>query len=64
MFVDVNECTENSDKCDVKAVCRNTQGSYTCECIKGYSGNGRNCRGLIYRDSLQVFHKMKLLNIF
>ncbi|RMX50425.1 hypothetical protein pdam_00023365, partial [Pocillopora damicornis] len=40
---DRNECTDNTHDCHAKAVCNNTEGSFTCNCIKGYQGNGRNC---------------------
>ncbi|XP_076437197.1 uncharacterized protein LOC143276534 [Babylonia areolata] len=38
--VDVNECEEEMDDCDVKARCINTDGSYRCRCHKGYRGTG------------------------
>ena len=33
------------DTCDVNATCANTNGSFTCTCNEGYSGNGVNCSG-------------------
>ncbi|XP_041379174.1 neurogenic locus notch homolog protein 1-like, partial [Gigantopelta aegis] len=39
---DVNECTEQNP-CDMKAECSNTDGSYTCVCHSGYSGDGKTC---------------------
>ncbi|XP_041357587.1 neurogenic locus Notch protein-like [Gigantopelta aegis] len=39
---DVNECTEQNP-CDMKANCNNTDGSYTCVCHNGYSGDGKTC---------------------
>ncbi|RMX47721.1 hypothetical protein pdam_00012358, partial [Pocillopora damicornis] len=41
---DVNECTEGSHGCSADAVCINTEGSYTCSCKPGYSGDGRTCK--------------------
>lgn len=35
--VDVNECASNP--CHVTAVCRNTEGSYSCQCAKGTVGD-------------------------
>ena len=44
VFSDLDECeTENS--CSVNAVCTNTDGSYTCFCNFGYTGNGFECEG-------------------
>lgn len=44
---DVNECL--SSPCDVdRAICRNTAGSFKCECKSGYideNGDGSICRG-------------------
>ena len=46
---DVNECTRGTDRCHNNANCTNTQGSYTCTCKIGYSGDGLSCTSkLIY----------------
>ena len=41
----MNECEINMDSCDVNADCTNTDGSYTCSCLGGYSGDGTYCFG-------------------
>lgn len=42
MFLsDINECFDNV--CDPFADCTNNEGSYTCKCKEGYSGNGKEC---------------------
>ena len=43
---DINECEDDSDSCDENAECTNTDGSYTCSCTTGYSGDGRSCMGI------------------
>ena len=43
-FVEINECFPVSP-CHVNATCRNTQGSYTCTCNSGYTGDGFSCDG-------------------
>ena len=45
LFPDLNECTTGNHVCHHNASCTNTDGSYTCKCDSGYSGNGHNCSG-------------------
>ena len=42
-FADINECKEGMAQCSVKASCKNTPGSFSCKCIAGYQGDGKNC---------------------
>lgn len=42
-FKDVNECEAEKWPCDPNAECINTPGSFYCECLPGYAGNGRQC---------------------
>ena len=44
-YIDIDECTANTDNCHVNAICTNTIGSYTCQCMTGYEGNGTHCVG-------------------
>lgn len=41
---DIDECVE-ADACHADAVCTNANGSYTCQCREGYTGNGMLCEG-------------------
>jgi hypothetical protein len=34
---------DGSTKCDTNAACSDTDGSFTCACNSGYSGNGVSC---------------------
>ena len=43
LLLDSNECTTNVHNCDPNALCNNTDGSYTCTCAPGYTGNGTAC---------------------
>ncbi len=49
IILEVDECLEGTDNCDVNADCINTAGLFACECHQGYnnSGNGREgeCHG-------------------
>ena len=40
----MDECSARH-QCDSSATCHNTDGSYTCTCDSGYSGDGRTCYG-------------------
>ena len=43
---DIDECVQlETNECDAKALCTNTDGSYVCRCQGGYQGDGRNCAG-------------------
>ena len=43
--VDVDECTVKTDSCSPNAVCTNTDGTFSCACNEGFSGNGADCEG-------------------
>ena len=42
-FTDIDECELDVDDCDVNSDCVNTEGSYECVCLTGYSSNGETC---------------------
>jgi len=46
IFIDIDECVENTHRCSAHADCEDTEGSYTCTCHEGYRGDGENCKGL------------------
>ena len=45
IHLDLDECLNDTDICNENANCTNTDGSYTCECVKGYSGDDYSCTG-------------------
>ena len=47
MYADVDECERNEDNCHENANCTNTEGSFTCFCNPGYTGDGINCTSKI-----------------
>ena len=53
-MIDTDECaTENTNECDANADCSNNEGSYSCNCIAGYYGDGYSCDGMCHdRHSL------------
>lgn len=42
-FADKDECLMGSHRCSRHAQCVNTDGSYTCQCLEDYFGNGHTC---------------------
>ena len=44
-FLDINVCTNNLHDCRENTICVNNNGSFTCSCKAGYSGNGTFCQG-------------------
>ena len=43
---DFDECgSSDTNDCDSRAKCNNTEGSYACRCLEGYQGDGKNCSG-------------------
>ena len=42
---DIDECEAGIVSCDTNAECNNTDGSYTCSCSSGFSGDGMRCVG-------------------
>ena len=43
LSADFDECS--SSPCHTNASCQNSVGSYVCECIDGFTGNGSVCEG-------------------
>ena len=47
-LTDYDECKDSElDKCNEKAKCTNTEGSYNCTCIDGYVGGWFYCQGMV-----------------
>ena len=45
-YSDLDECANDSlNDCHDNATCSDTEGSYTCMCKDGYTGDGNVCAG-------------------
>ena len=42
---DIDECAADPSPCDENADCTNSDGSYSCTCKQGFTGNGASCEG-------------------
>ena len=49
---DIDECTNGNDTCHINATCINTVGSYDCECLSGFMGDGFNCSSNNYGSNM------------
>ncbi len=43
--IDIDECSASVPVCDVNANCQNSDGSYSCSCKAGFTGDGKTCAG-------------------
>jgi hypothetical protein len=58
---DIDECL--SSPCTDHAVCRNTIGSFTCQCVTGFTAVNGQCQGKCNRRDTDVNY-MKGIHIF
>ena len=42
---DIDECSAESSPCDENAECTNSDGSFSCLCKQGFTGDGKTCQG-------------------
>ena len=49
-FIDIDECTLQTDACSANSVCTNVDGSFNCECQPGFTGDGETCNGRLIKN--------------
>ena len=49
LMPDIDECAAQGNPCNTVAdsVCKNTEGSYSCQCNVGFVKNGDSCEGTV-----------------
>ena len=52
--LDIKECDLGTDGCHDNATCTDGNGSYTCECNIGYTGDGFSCNGTFLLISIYL----------
>ena len=53
---DIDECGTAKHNCDSNAECTNSDGSFSCECKSGFTGDGVQCLGEV---SIRFIHRYK-----
>ena len=59
MHPDVDECEEGTHECHGNATCTNTIGSYTCMCVDGFTGDGRQCQGQFANQFMKMYSEAR-----
>ena len=60
---DENECDRVPSVCDSDAQCMNNDGSFTCRCNSGFTGNGTVCNGK-YAHMLRTLFKGSMCGLY
>ncbi len=60
-LTDIDECAANTHDCHLYATCTNTDGSFTCACNAGYTGDGKSCSGELHEFSCLILFYPGLL---
>ena len=56
LCVDMNEClSKNINECQKNTACVNTVGSYRCDCLDGFEGDGMFCEGIYNKMNVSLF---------
>ncbi len=52
-ILDIDECSSSPGVCHSNASCANNNGSFQCDCLEGFFGNGFICEGIIIVEFLK-----------
>ena len=54
--VDIDECLKQYHNCNENALCTDIIGSFECDCLPGYMGNGVNCTSKLFSLAVMIIH--------
>ena len=57
LFSDIDECTSKTHDCDRTALCKNSEGSFSCTCKPGYKRDGKKCKGSTRNYRIVCFYQ-------
>ena len=57
LFSDIDECSSKTHDCDRTALCKNTEGSFSCTCKPGYKRDGKKCKGSTRNYRIVCFYQ-------
>ena len=59
-YLDVDECSNETFPCGDNAHCTDSDGSFECNCLTGFQGDGFNCTGMyftyLYRSIRRILY--------
>lgn len=61
---DIDECSADPSPCDADADCTNSEGSYSCACKQGFTGDGISCQGTGESCYYSFKHALSIINIY
>ena len=51
-LLDEDECSNETFPCGDNAHCTDTDGSFDCNCVTGFQGDGFNCTGIYFNSRI------------
>ena len=64
LFSDIDECTSKPHNCDRNALCKNTEGSFSCTCKPGYKRDGKKPMERSVKVNISVAHAIIAFSAF
>ncbi len=52
VLIDINECDSDPFPCGDNSECIDSDGSFSCQCNRMFTGDGTTCKGTVFIFSL------------